>query len=220
MARAHGWRASDGALQVARPHDAPPGGPRAADDRGIWQGAGRGAQGDRLRRGLCALLRRGGAASEWRDPAGAERGQTPAGGEAAHRRGGRHHAVELPQRHDHAQGGPRPRCGVHRRGEACGEHAPLRPGPGGTPRGGGRACGAGQGGHVLQGPVARSGLHLLRGRARAPSLLHGLHRRGQEAPRPVCAHREAPGTRTRRQCPVCDLRRRGPRRRHARAHRL
>ena len=90
--------------QVVRPDDGQPGGPGAHHDRRAGQAARRVARRDRLRRLLHRVVRRGGQAHLRRDDPLALAERAHHRDQAADRRGGGDHAVELPQRHDHPQG--------------------------------------------------------------------------------------------------------------------
>ena len=78
----------------------------AAAHQRAGQAAGRGQGRDRLRRGLHRVLRRGGQARLRRDHPDLQGGRPHRRHPPAGRRGGGHHAVEFPRRHDHAQGRP------------------------------------------------------------------------------------------------------------------
>ncbi len=102
--------ARQGALQDRAPMVRPDGRARrragAAVDQRAGQAAGRGQGRDPLCRRLRGVLRRGGQARPRRDHPDIQGGRPHRRHQAAGRRGRRHHAVELPRRHDHAQGGP------------------------------------------------------------------------------------------------------------------
>ena len=76
----------------------------AAADQRAGQAAGRGQGRDPLRGRLHRVLRRGGQARLRRDHPDLQVGCPHRRHQAAGRRGGSHHAVELPGRHDHPQG--------------------------------------------------------------------------------------------------------------------
>ena len=76
----------------------------AAAHQRAGQAAGRGQGRDPLCRRLHRVLRRGGQAHLRRDHPDLQGRRAHRRHQAAGRRGGGHHAVELPRRHDHAQG--------------------------------------------------------------------------------------------------------------------
>ena len=102
--------AGQGALQdrapLVRPDDRARRRAGAAAHQRAGQAAGRGQGRDRLCRRLRRVLRRGGQARLRRDHPDLQGRRAHRRHQAAGRRGGGHHAVELPRRHDHAQGGP------------------------------------------------------------------------------------------------------------------
>src|SRR5574337_959073 len=95
--------------QMVRPYDGEPGGPGAYHDGGAGQAACGIARRDRLRRLVRRILRRGGAPHLRRDDSLALAGRPHCRDQAAARRRRRDHAVELPERDDHSQGGARAR---------------------------------------------------------------------------------------------------------------
>ena len=92
--------------QVVQPDDGEPGGPGPDHDRRAGQAAGRIARRGRLWRLLHRVLRRRGQAHLWRDHSVALAQRPHDRDQAAGGRRGGHHAVELPQCHDHPQGRP------------------------------------------------------------------------------------------------------------------
>ena len=92
--------------QMVQPDDGEPGRPGADHDRRAGQAAGGVARRDRLRRLVHRVLRRRRQAHLWRNDPLALDGLAHGGDQAAGRRHRGDHAVELPQRDDHPQGGP------------------------------------------------------------------------------------------------------------------
>ena len=122
----HRQGAGEDPAQVVRPDDGEPGGPRGHHDPRAGQAAGRVARRDRLRRRLRRVVRRGRQAHLRRHHPD-HREQPPADGDqAAGRRVRRDHALELPERHDHAQVRAGARGGLHRGGQARELHARIR----------------------------------------------------------------------------------------------
>ena len=122
----HRQGAGEDPAQVVRSDDGEPGGSGDPDDPGAGQAARRVPRRDRVRRGVRRVVRRGGQAGLRRHHPDHRR-QSPAdGAQAAGRRVRRDHALELPERHDHAQMRAGARGRLHGRGEARELHARTR----------------------------------------------------------------------------------------------
>ena len=102
--------------------------PRPIDDDRAGQAACRGACRGWLWRFLHRVVCRGGEAGLRADDPDHGRFQALPHHQAADRRRRGHRAVELPDRHDHAEGRARARFRVHHRGQARGGDAALRAG--------------------------------------------------------------------------------------------
>ena len=111
--------------QMVRPDDGEPGRSRAHHDRRAGQAACGVARRDRLWRLVHRVLRRGGQAHLRRDDPLALVDLAHGRHQAAARRGRGDHAVELPQRDDHAQGRPGARRRLRLRLQAGGRDAAV-----------------------------------------------------------------------------------------------
>ena len=139
------------------------------------------------------------------------------GDQGAGWRGGLHHAVELPQRHDYAKGGPGIGGRMHGRGPSCFRHALL-------------GIGARRTRHPCRYPARRlqrdhrpvpgDGRRTDRQSHCPQAVVHRIHRGRQAAPRTMRGHGEEGLHGVGRQCPVHRLRRRGRGRRCRGRHRL
>ena len=117
LARAHRQGARADPAQVVRPDDGEPGRPRGADDCRAGQAAVRKPRRDRLCGLVHRVVRRGRQARLRRCHPLARPRQAHRRAEAADRRDRRDHAVEFPERDDHAQGRAGAGRGLHDGGQ-------------------------------------------------------------------------------------------------------
>ncbi len=113
MEGAHRQRACHHHAPLVRSDDGESGGPCDADDRGTGQTAGRVQNGNRLRRLVYRMVRRGSQALVWRHHSGSSRRQAHHGFAPTGRRGRSHHALEFSERDDYTQGRTRSGRGLH-----------------------------------------------------------------------------------------------------------
>src|SRR3954471_6991262 len=194
---------------MVRADDGEPGGPRADPHRGAGKAARGGARRDRLRRLVHRMVRRGSEARLRRHRSFALGRQAHRRHQAADRSRGADHAVEFPERGDHAHGRPGARLGLPGGDQARRPDALLGARDGRARRA--RRHPEGRAQHHygrLEGDRRRA----VRQPEGAQALLHRLHRDRARPHAPVRGNHQEALARARRQRALHRLRRRRPRR--------